>query len=213
MDDATKSVASAALRIDPDAKKSSDESSDSFVAFMNEPASESGHSSPGQEANKATSEKALDRWFRERSKTQGSPRLLDIPNEMMVSNGGPLQITGNITLVDEDGSVQYANHLTLCRCGQSNSKPVCDERHLDVEFLHPGKFADISEVHPSDRPSKVTVSLVRDGPITFRGRLKLQNQFGQECTKMRGSLCRCGQSANKPFCDGSHERSGFKSGR
>jgi CDGSH-type Zn-finger protein len=57
------------------------------------------------------------------------------------------------------------------------------------------------------------VSIIKDGPITFRGRMKLHIQFGQECTKMRGSLCRCGQSANKPYCDGSHERSGFRSGR
>jgi len=208
MDDARKSAAAAALRPDPDAKPASDESTESFVAFMNDTAPQG-----GEEKDLTTSARALDRWFRERQKHQGAPRLLEIPNETMIANGGPLRITGNITLVDEDGSVHYANHLTLCRCGHSRSKPTCDEAHLDREFLHTGKISAVSDIAASNRPSKITISLIKDGPITFRGRLRLHNQFGQECVKMRGSLCRCGQSASKPFCDGSHERTGFKSGR
>jgi CDGSH-type Zn-finger protein len=212
MEDARKSAAAAALRTDQDAKTTSDENSDSFVAFMNEPAPEA-QGTEDENGNLTTTARALDRWFRERQKQQGAPRLLEIPNEAMISSGGPLQITGNITLVNEDGSIRYANHLTLCRCGHSNSKPTCDESHLDREFLHTGKFSAMSEIAGSSRASKITISLIKDGPITFRGRLRLHNQFGQECVKMRGSLCRCGQSASKPFCDGSHERTGFKSGR
>lgn len=213
MDDANKTAAAAALRVDRDAQTPSDEKSESFVAFMNEPAHQGGYSHGQQKEGVSTSAKALDRWFKERQKSQGAPRLLEIPNETMITNGGPLQVTGNITLVNEDGSIQYANHLTFCRCGHSGAKPGCDEAHLDKEFLHPGKFSAASEIAPSTRPSKITISLIKDGPITFRGRLRLHNQFGQECVKMRGSLCRCGQSASKPFCDGSHERTGFKTGR
>ena len=213
MDDATKNAAAAALRVEPDTTTASEESSESFVAFMNEPAPERDHSKAGQSENLTTTAKALDRWFKQRQKNQGAPRLLEIPNETMISSGGPLQVTGNITLVHEDGTVQYANHLTLCRCGHSNSKPICDDQHMEREFLHSGKFSEVSEVAASQRPSKITISCIKDGPITFRGRLRLHNQFGQECVKMRGSLCRCGQSASKPFCDGSHERTGFRTGR
>jgi CDGSH-type Zn-finger protein len=210
MDDVTKLAAAAAARSNPEPEPVSRSSSESFVAYMNDAVEPTGRSSVGQPENLTTSAKALDRWFRERQKSQGAPRLLEVPNEALVTNGGPLQITGNITLVKEDGSVQYANHLTLCRCGSSKSKPTCDGQHLEREFLNSGKISEASEIPASQRPSKITISCIKDGPITFRGRLRLHNQFGQECVKMRGSLCRCGQSANKPFCDGSHERVGFR---
>lgn len=212
MDDATKlAAAAAASRAEPAPETTSRDTRESFVAYMNEPARQVDTPSAPREENLTTSARALDRWFRERQKNQGAPRLLDVPNEALVTNGGPLQITGNITLVKEDGTVQYANHLTLCRCGSSNAKPLCDGQHVDREFLHAGKIAEVSEITASDRPSKITISCIKDGPLTFRGRLRLHNQFGQECVKMRGSLCRCGHSANKPFCDGSHERTGFRS--
>ncbi len=211
MDDNTKNAASAARRLEQDSHSTSQKSGEAFVAYMDDSADTSRSPATGSDSQ-TTSSKALDRWFKERQKNHGAPRLLDVPNEALVTNGGPLQLTGNITLVQEDGSVQYANHLSLCRCGNSGTKPTCDGQHLDKEFLNSGKISEASEIAASQRPSKITISCIKDGPITFRGRLRLHNQFGQECVKMRGSLCRCGQSANKPFCDGSHSRTGFKTG-
>jgi CDGSH-type Zn-finger protein len=211
MDGTTKSAASAATRIKQDPESTSKQSGEAFVAYMDDSTVQSESPVAGKQ-KQSTSAKALDRWFRERQKNQGEPRLLEVPNESLVTNAGPLQLTGNITLVHDSGEVQYANHLTLCRCGHSGSKPTCDGQHLEMEFLNPGKISEASEISASHHPSKITLSCIKDGPITFRGRLRLHNQFGQECVKMRGSLCRCGQSASKPFCDGSHSRVGFKTG-
>lgn len=209
VDDRSKKSAPATQKADETNRKPGD-ASESFVAFTNDPAETADRVDSTLQESVPTSEKALDRWFKERQKSKGAPRLLDIPNEALVRSGGPLQITGNIMLVDEDGSIQYANHLSLCRCGASKSKPNCDGQHLEREFLHSGKITAVSEFPPSQRASRITISCIKDGPLTFRGHLRLHDKLGKECVKMRGSLCRCGQSANKPFCDGSHERAGFK---
>lgn len=215
MENHTKAVAKTGERLGRDQESSSKESaaagaSSTFVAYMDDSAKAP---EPDQSETLTTSAKALDRWFRERQKHQGQPRLLEIPNEALVTSAGPLNLTGNLTLVKEDGSVIYANHLNLCRCGASKDKPLCSGQHLEVEFLHSGRIQEISDTPHSERPCKITISAIKDGPLTFRGRLRLHNNLGQECVKLRGALCRCGQSANKPFCDGSHEKVGFRSGR
>jgi len=211
MDDTTKRAASTAARIDQDPESISQKSGTAFVAYMDD-STDQGESTLAGQKDLTTSAKALDRWFKERQKNLGAPRLLEVPNEALVTNAGPLQITGNITLVTEDGSVQYANHISLCRCGHSDNKPNCNGQHVDKEFLNSGKIPEASEISASQNPSKLIISVIKNGPITFRGRLRMHNQWGQECVKMRGSLCRCGQSASKPFCDGSHSRTGFKTG-
>jgi CDGSH-type Zn-finger protein len=46
---------------------------------------------------------------------------------------GPLWIRGNIPVESADGSVyEVRNRVTLCRCGRSAIKPLCDGAHLDV---------------------------------------------------------------------------------
>ena len=183
-----------------------------FIAYMDTPLSEqsSGSINPQKQS---TSAKALNRWFAERQKNLGSPRLLDTPNTATILSGGPISLRGNITLVDEEGFTSYANELSLCRCGASNNKPHCDEKHLDVEFYDSARIQQASDARASTRPCKVTFRLVKNGPVKFSGLLQIKNKLGQECAKRNGALCRCGQSTNKPFCDGSHEKTGFKSGR
>ena len=52
--------------------------------------------------------------------------------------------------------------------------------------------------------------LSEDNPLFVRGRLRVVNADGEVVREdTRAALCRCGASANKPFCDGSHRRIGF----
>lgn len=149
----------------------------------------------------STGDKALDRWFLEQRGNKTVPKRLELPNEALITNGGPIKLTGNITLIDEEGSVSHANHLSLCRCGASNNKPLCDDQHLDVEFFDSGSIQKLSDCMQVSRPQKITVTAVKDGPLKFRGYLRIFNKKGQEYTSMSGALCRCGKSSNKPFCD------------
>jgi CDGSH-type Zn-finger protein len=51
------------------------------------------------------------------------------------------------------------------------------------------------------------------GPIWVKGGVQIQAADGFEYEKRnRVTLCRCGRSANKPFCDGTHSRIGFDDG-
>jgi uncharacterized Fe-S cluster protein YjdI/CDGSH-type Zn-finger protein len=51
---------------------------------------------------------------------------------------GPLLVSGNIEVRREDGSVETLPRATLCRCGESEHKPFCDNQHLKIGFQAPG---------------------------------------------------------------------------
>gem|GEM_PF-259472 len=156
---------------------------------------------PATKTPESTDTKALDRWFHEQRGNRRVPKRLDVANELLVVSGGPLKMTGNITLISEDGSVTHANNLSLCRCGASKSKPICDDQHLEIEFFDGGAVSQLSDWMPVTRPQTITVTCVKDGPLKFRGYLRIYNKKGQECITMSGALCRCGNSSKKPFCD------------
>ncbi|MBZ5602141.1 MAG: CDGSH iron-sulfur domain-containing protein [Acidobacteriia bacterium] len=61
-------------------------------------------------------------------------------------------------------------------------------------------------------PAKVTIN--PNGSIRIEGEFTIQDSEGTPfglAGRTAIGLCRCGQSANKPFCDGSHKRTGFES--
>ena len=60
---------------------------------------------------------------------------------------------------------------------------------------------------------KVTITVRPNGPLRVEGPIRLLDADGNEwdlAGKPAISLCRCGGSTNKPFCDGAHSRIGFQ---
>jgi CDGSH-type Zn-finger protein len=54
------------------------------------------------------------------------------------------------------------------------------------------------------------IGVVDNGPLWLRGGIPVTGADGFEYeVRNRATLCRCGHSMNKPFCDGSHIRVGF----
>lgn len=62
--------------------------------------------------------------------------------------------------------------------------------------------------------AKTTIQCVENGPYMVRGPVVLKGEKGEPIeTMVVMSLCRCGGSKKKPFCDGTHSRIGFRSGK
>lgn len=215
-------------------------------------------------------------------------------SKIQVLKNGPYLVYGNTPLIkmtiqcDTQGipekwlmgeKLQTTENYSLCRCGQSKSKPFCDRTHLKVNFdgtetsdnepyekmakvidsptlklkdaeilcasarfCHRG--GDIWQVVlqsdepwakknaienacdcPSGRlvvvdketgktiepPLEKSIGLIEDpaigvdGPIWVRGAIPIHSAEGKPYeVRNRVTLCRCGKSTNKPFCDSSH---------
>ncbi len=68
-----------------------------------------------------------------------------------------------------------------------------------------------SAIASETMPSVNTAHLTACGPIELRGDLALIDPDGAvRIADTRMTVCRCGASGSKPFCDGSHTRIGFK---
>ncbi len=216
--------------------------------------------------------------------------MSDQQPKVTVKEGGPYLVS-NVTLrsktpikseLGEPMSWRTGENLetratyALCRCGHSNTKPMCDGTHASVDFdgteTASGTYAERAKdyvgenivvhddrsicVHAGFCGNEVTnvwqmvketgdtivrsemiamiercpsgaltysiddsvnepdlpeaVAIIPDGPIWLSDGVTVETSGGQPLeARNRVTLCRCGQSANKPLCDGSHKEAGF----
>ena len=129
-------------------------------------------------------------------------------NLTSVRENGPYAVRADIRL--EGQALGY--RATLCRCGASQNKPFCDGSHHAAAFVASGEPATgaVDMLPSRDGPLEIEPEI--DGPLVVRGNLELLSGTGRALARVTAArLCRCGGSANKPFCDGTHARIGFKS--
>ena len=60
--------------------------------------------------------------------------------------------------------------------------------------------------------AEVRIKSLKNGPLEVSGPVDVLDADGKPkpADESPFYLCRCGQSANKPFCDGSHKKAGFQ---
>jgi CDGSH-type Zn-finger protein/uncharacterized Fe-S cluster protein YjdI len=133
-----------------------------------------------------------------------SPPLVNV---VRIRENGPLAMQGRLTI---DG-VDAGYRATLCRCGASKNKPFCDGSHTAAGFIASGEPPAAQSQELPIRNGALKVAPQPDGPLKIEGSLEVVTGTGHTIRRTTEAyLCRCGASANKPYCDGSHKRIGFK---
>ncbi len=126
-----------------------------------------------------------------------------------------------ITIHDNRGICCHAAHCTdrLKEVFRTGEEPWIDADGADVK-----KIVEVIAMCPSgalsysmggvehhEQPSEPGLHVTPHGPYRVTGGVELQGtEFLQGVTNNQYTLCRCGASKNKPFCDGSHWGANFR---
>lgn len=136
----------------------------------------------------------------------GAPEQPSGRNVVAVWENGPYAVRGTVKV----GDGPPRTRATLCRCGASSRKPFCDGAHRDAGFTASGEFPPPETLPPWPEAGPLEVAPQPDGPLKVTGPHEVTCGTGRAVKRTKTSfLCRCGQSANKPFCDGTHRKVGF----
>jgi CDGSH-type Zn-finger protein len=129
-------------------------------------------------------------------------------NTIHLRQNGPYAFHAALQIEGQESALR----ATLCRCGQSRNKPFCDNSHIEAGFEASGEPETTPSEPLEQRGGPLQVTPRKDGPLNVRGPVEICCGSGRTVNRTQNTLlCRCGGSANKPYCDGTHKRIGFKS--
>ena len=108
-------------------------------------------------------------------------------------------------ILPDEGDPKRLERVVLgCPTGALRMAPPTEEK------IEKGAAA-AATILPEEPRKKNSASITPDGPYYVRGNLEIEETPGAEIVKdTRVAFCRCGDSENKPLCDQSHERVGFR---
>lgn len=126
-----------------------------------------------------------------------------------------------ITIHDNRGICAHAGFCTdnLPGVFRSGIEPWINPDAADVEEIKrvirmcPSGALSYSEsdIEQTDFYDVEEIVISKNGPYHVRGRIEIKDtDLGDKASKEHYALCRCGKSANKPRCDGTHWYAGFK---
>ncbi len=126
-----------------------------------------------------------------------------------------------ITIHDNRGVCSHAGHCTdnLRSVFKLNEEPWIDPDGAAVEEIiatirqcPSGALSyTVDGVEHRNQTAEALVTVTKNGPYAVTGDIELiQQTHGEGASTEHYTLCRCGASKNKPFCDGSHWEIGFK---
>jgi len=141
----------------------------------------------------------------------GRPETPPAANTVTLRENGPLAFHGDLSIEAAGAEPRRMTRATLCRCGLSRNKPFCDNSHIEGGFIATGEpKGEPSDLGIPDLTGPVTIYPKPNGSLVVTGRLEVSSGTGRSVKRVeKAFFCRCGHSASKPFCDGSHREAGF----
>ncbi|MEK6885461.1 MAG: CDGSH iron-sulfur domain-containing protein [Nanoarchaeota archaeon] len=144
-----------------------------------------------------------DEKFKENAQLTKGPELILQDNEQFCSGAGFCHRKGGTWNLTEQSNNKESKDEAIrqaCNCPSGRLVALNKKTRKPVETIF--KPSIVLTEHPNHFVS---------GPLWVRGNITIESCEGKQYEKRnRVTLCRCGKSSNKPFCDGTHIDIEFK---